>query len=138
MAEHGHERHEPGSASDQKERPAVVDVPGEVTADRASQLQRVTDSELVGQVGRDLALVDALDGDGESAVFWRRGDGVGALGLVAVPGRQADVDVHAGQVARPVGDLDHDGRGLGGLLVALSDGPLPPQEGTSLGCQSPQ
>ena len=62
----------------------------------------------LGQVGRDLAVVDALDGQLEPRVLGGGGDRVGALRLVAVLGGQAHVDVLAGDVAGPAGDVEHD------------------------------
>ncbi len=63
MAEHRHQGHDAGAAGDQQQRPAVRDRPGEVAADRTAQLQRIAGPQLLGQVGRDLAVVEPLDGN---------------------------------------------------------------------------
>ena len=78
-------------------------LPDEVAADRARAARSGRRRELVGEVGRDLAVVEPLDGELEAAVLGRRGDRVAALRLVAVLGGQPDVDVLAGAVAGPVG-----------------------------------
>ena len=74
----------------------LVASPGEVAADRAPQLELVARAKLLGEVGRDLAVVDPLDRQRDAGVLRRRGDRVGALRLVAVIGGKADVDVLAG------------------------------------------
>src|SRR5438093_159451 len=64
---------------------------------------------LVGQVWRDLTVVDALDREREMRVFRRRGDRVRALGLIAVLGGQANIDVLARDVARPIRYFEDQG-----------------------------
>jgi hypothetical protein len=61
-AGHGHQRHDARPAADQQDGLRFVRVPGEVAADRASQLQRVAGGEDLGQVRGDLAVVEPLDG----------------------------------------------------------------------------
>src|SRR3954471_16406793 len=61
VAQHRHERHESRAAGDEQQRAAVLDAPGEVPADRAAELELIAGADLVGQVRRDLAVVDALD-----------------------------------------------------------------------------
>ena len=56
MAQHRHERHEAGAAGDEQERPAVLDAPREVAADRAADLELVADDELLDEVRGDLAV----------------------------------------------------------------------------------
>ncbi len=96
-------------------------VPGEPAADGAAHLELVARLGGPGQVGRDLAVVEALDGQlnhGElgAAVCWRPGDRVAALRGVAVGGGELDVDVLPGQVAGPAGDLEEQRAGGRGLV----------------------
>jgi hypothetical protein len=49
--------------------------------------------KLVDQVGRDLAVVEALDRELDARAVGRRRDRVASLRLIAVFGRQANVDV---------------------------------------------
>ena len=100
VAQDRHQRDDSRAAADEQQRAAGRGVPDEVAADRAAQLELVAGPELVDEVGRDLAVVQALDGERERGVLGRRGDRVAALRLVAVLGRQPDVDVLAGAVAR--------------------------------------
>ena len=53
MAQHRHERHEAGAAGDEQERPAVLDAPREVAADRAADLELVADDEVLDEVRGD-------------------------------------------------------------------------------------
>jgi hypothetical protein len=122
VAQHRHQRHEPGAARHQQQRPAVLDAPREVAADGAAQLELVARAQLVGEVGRDLAVVDALDGQRQRRVLRRGGDRVGALRLIAVLGGQAHVDVLARHVPRPAGHLEPDRHRLPRLLDDLAHG----------------
>jgi hypothetical protein len=131
VAQHGHQRHHPRPAGDQQQRPAPVRLPDEVAADGPAQLELVALAELAGQVGRDLAVVEALDGQLDPRPGGGRGDRVGPLGLVAVLGGEADVDVLAGQVPVPVGHLQGQGDDPVGLGPDLGDLGQPP-------AQSPQ
>ena len=101
VAQHRHQRHEPGAAGDEQQRAALGGVPGEPAAERPAHLELVARPRLVDEVRRDLAVVEPLDGDRRAAVLGRRRDRVAALRLVAVLGGQADVDVLAGAVAGP-------------------------------------
>ena len=103
MAHDRHQRHEPRSPGHEQQRTAVLDVPHEVPADRAAQLQRITATELVGQIRRDLAVLEPFDRQRERCVLRRRGDRVRALRLVAILGGETDVDVLAGDVPGPAG-----------------------------------
>ena len=96
-----------------------------------AQLQRVAGGQYLGQVRGDLAVIQPLDGQLEPGRAGGRGDGVAALGGVAVLGGEPDVDVLAGQVAGPAGHVQDQGPGGGGLLAEL--GQLAGQPG-----QSPQ
>ena len=65
-------------------------------------------AQLLDEVRRHLAVVDALDGQLERVALGRRGDRVRALRLVAVLGGQPHVDVLAGAVPRPPGHVEHE------------------------------
>jgi hypothetical protein len=56
---------------------------------------------LAGEIGRDLAHVDALDGERHAGTFGFGCDRVAALRLIAVFGRQSHVNVLASLMARP-------------------------------------
>ena len=74
-------------------------------AGRAAHLQLVTRLDDVGQVGGHLAVVQPFDEQLDQRVAGRGGHRVRALGGVAVLGGQADVNVLAREVPRPVGDV---------------------------------
>ena len=61
VAQHRPERHDPGAAGDEEQRPTAARLPDEVPADRASELEPVAGLQLVGEVRRDLAVLDPLD-----------------------------------------------------------------------------
>src|SRR6266853_1866178 len=73
-----------------------------------AQLDLVARLELIGQVGRDLAVADAHHRELEPAAVWRRCDRVAALCLVAVAGGQPDVNVLPGAMPSPAGDIESD------------------------------
>src|SRR5205807_3683024 len=56
-------------------------------------------------------------------------DRVAALGLVAVPSGQPDVDVLAGEVTRPIRDVEQKARHARRLMDELDELGLSPQEG---------
>ena len=78
----------------------------------------------VNQVRRDLSVLEPLYREGEVLVLRRRGDGVATLRLIAILGGEPDIDMLAGEVARPpeaaedeaahprrfIEDLDHLGK----------------------------
>ncbi len=103
MAEHRHQRHDPGPACHEEQRPRQRGVPDEIAADRAAHLDPVADDRDVVEEGRDLAVLDPLDGQVDLAAALRlRGDRIAALDAVAVGGRETKVDMLAGAMARPV------------------------------------
>jgi hypothetical protein len=128
VAQHRHQRHEPGSARHEQQRAAVGRAPREVPADRAADLELVARPHLAGEVGRDLAVVDPLDGQLEPRALGRRGDRVGALRLVAVLGRQAHVHVLAGGMAGPAVDVERERHGRRRLLDDLAHARDAPDE----------
>ncbi len=91
----------PEPPRDEQQRASLRRLPDEVAADRTAQLDPVAGPELVGEVRRHLAVVEPLDRELDASAVGRRGDRVAALGLVAVLGRQPDVDVLAGAVPGP-------------------------------------
>ena len=125
MAQHRHQRHEPRPAADEQQRAAVGDRPRERAADRPAHLELVADLHDLGQVGRDLAVVDPVDRDRRSRVLGRARERERALRLVAVGRGQADVEMLAGAVAVPVGDLEHE-RLRAAATPRSSRGPAPP------------
>ena len=119
MPQHRAERHDARAAGEEEQRAAGRGLPDEVAADRAAQLELVAGTELVDEVGRDLAVVEPLDGQDEVLVLRGRGDRVAALGLVAVLGRQPDVDVLTREMAVPVGRIEDDAAHVGRLVEDL-------------------
>src|SRR5437867_2421073 len=91
----------PGAAGDQQQRTARWSLPDEVAADWSAELERVTRPELVGQVRRDLPVVEPLDGQEQLGVLGTGRDRVAALRLIAVLGGEPDIDVLPGVVAGP-------------------------------------
>lgn len=71
-----------------------------MTPDRSTQLELIPGAAHLSGTGT-LPVVDPLDRQRQSRVLGRRGDRLGALGLIPVLRRQANVDVLAGEVARP-------------------------------------
>jgi len=61
-----HQRHKTRAAANQQQRPAVLHAPCERAADRPAHLEAVARPQLADQVGRDLAVVDSLDGQLEA------------------------------------------------------------------------
>jgi hypothetical protein len=93
--------------------------PHEVAPDGTAQLQDVVPPHLVGEVRRHLTSVEALHGQVQLGKLGRGGEGVAALGHVAVLGREPDDHVLAGQVSWPawhVEDQPVDPRGLRPIL----------------------
>jgi hypothetical protein len=101
-------------------------------------LQFVARAQLPGEVRRDLPVVDALDRQRDLRILGRRRDRVRALGLVAVLGRQAHVDVLTGDVPGPVGDVEHERLGVRVLGHRLAHGGQAPDDRRSRQGQSLQ
>ena len=97
-------------------------LPDEVAADRSAKLELVTRSELVDEVGGDLSVLEALDGQDEVVVFGAGRDRVAALGLVPVLCGEANVDVLAGAVPGPGGRVEHEALGPSRLIDELDHG----------------
>src|SRR6202011_6107269 len=106
--DHRHQRCDARSAGDEQQWTALGWLPDEVAANGTAELDLVAWLELVSEIGGDLTVVDADDGQLEACAVWRRCDRVAALRLVAVFGGQADVDVLPGAVSGPAGDVDGD------------------------------
>ena len=106
--DHRHQRSDAAPAGEQLDGVTGAWLPHEVAADRPTQLDPVPRHQVLDEKRRDLALVDELHGDLDSVSVLRSGDRIGALRLVAVFGGEADVDVLAGAVAGPSGDIQHD------------------------------
>jgi hypothetical protein len=137
VTHHRHQRHEPRSAGDEQQRTAVLAAPDEVPADRAAQLQLITATELVGQIRRDLAVLEPLDRQRDRCVLRRRGDRVRALCLVAVLGGQSHVDVLTGHVSGPGGHVEHQRLRAGRLDDHVFDGGALPRDPCRRHGQSP-
>ena len=60
VPEHGHEGDDSRAAGHELDRTWQRGHPGEIAANRSPQLEAITRARLVGQVGRDLAIVDPL------------------------------------------------------------------------------
>jgi hypothetical protein len=68
-------------------------------------MKTVTDTKIVNEIWRNLAIIHALHGQIEQFVFGGRSDRIAALRLVAVFGRETNIDMLAGQVSLPIGDM---------------------------------
>lgn len=90
----------------ENERPAQRRIPDEVSADRAADLDPISnDGDVVEERG-DLAIWDSLHGDVERfRPLGLRSDGIAAFDAASVLGRQSQVDVLACSMWRPVRDL---------------------------------
>ena len=108
----------------------MVRRPHEVAADRPAQLELVAGAQLTGQVGRDLPVGDPFHREAQPIALAGARDRVAPLRLVAVFGRQADVDVLPWQVPGPARhaqrDLAHVRRLLGEVLDRREEPPQSP------------
>src|SRR5262249_13007238 len=124
----GHEGTIPRPTANEKERATSCNVPNEISADGTSQLEPVTRPQFVCEIRRDLALIDAFDGQHEVRDFGRRRYGIAALGLIAVLAGKPNVDVLARSVGRPFGDVQNETLDARRLRYDLADfGSLPSQ-----------
>src|SRR6266516_2985309 len=131
VTQHRTQRHDARAARDEQERAPERLLPDEVAADRPSQLELVTGTQLIGEIRGHLAVFESLHRQHEITVFGRGGDRVAALRLVPVLGGQANVDVLSGAVTGPSGCLEDDAANARSLFDQLDHvGQLP--------CQSPQ
>jgi hypothetical protein len=80
--------------------------PDEVAPDRTAQRQDVVAPYLVVEVRRHLTSVEALHRQVQLGNLGWGGEGVAALGHVAVLGGEADDHVLAGQVSGPAGHVE--------------------------------
>ena len=107
--------------------------PDEVGGERAADLDLVALDDDVVEVGRDLSVLEPVDGQLDLALVERRGgDRVGALRAVAVGRGQADVVVLARKVRHPHRQLDHERLDPRRLLLDRGDGPDLPSAGRAL------
>jgi len=127
MAEHRHQWADPRAARNQEQRASDGDVPDEVPADRAAELELVADAHLAREKWRDLTVVDALDGHGHAvADVRRRCDRIASLRLVSVVRSETDVDVLPCKMTGPIRHVhDHaaDSRGLVDEIGDFTDAP---------------
>src|SRR5919106_1272126 len=113
--------HDARATPGEQEWPALRGLPDEVAAYGATELDLVASAELVGQIRRDLAVVEAFDGQLDACAVRRRCDRVAALRLVAVLSGEAHVDVLPCAMSRPAGDVEGKGRGARSLRDDLDD-----------------
>src|SRR5215204_3069167 len=108
---------------------AVSGLPGKVPSDRPPQLQFISRHQHLGEVGRHRAIVQPVHRKHEPLVLRGGGYGVASLGLVAIGGGQPHVDMLAGLVPLPVGNVEHQtlgSRGLGHHLNHVREAPGKP------------
>src|SRR5918995_6670242 len=102
MAQDRHERRDPGTATNEQERTAMLRTPHEVTAERAADLDRVADLGNIVKEGRDLAIPEALDDElVEPLQPRRRRNRVASLYLVSIRRGEPDVEVLASREETP-------------------------------------
>jgi hypothetical protein len=127
VPDHCHERADAGAATHQKEWTAEFNLPDEVSSDWTAQLELVTLRKLVDQVRRNLPVINSLDGERDLVdIFWRGSDRITPLGLIAVLCGEANVNVLACPMTRPIRRGEHE-RPYAWCFVHASDKPsLPP------------
>src|ERR1700674_516681 len=108
VADHRHQRDDPGTPRDQQQRPIFACGPDKVPANRPAKLDPIPHSDLADEIRRYLAVAQPLDCQRDPRIFWWGGYRVAALSLVAIFGGKADVDVLPCEVAGPVGDVEDD------------------------------
>jgi hypothetical protein len=107
-ADHRHQRDDPRPATNEQQWAALGGLPDEVAANWPPKLDLIAGPELVHQVGRDLAVVEALDRELDASSVRRRRDRVAPLCLIAVRSGQADVDVLSGSMPCPGRNVERD------------------------------
>src|SRR6476659_878468 len=118
---HRHQRHDSRTAPDEEHGALGVRVPDEVAADGTAQLDHVPGTQLIREVGRDLTVLEALDGQIDPRTVGRRRDRVAALCLIAVVCGQPDVDVLTRTVSGPPRHVEGDRLRLTRLRRELDD-----------------
>src|SRR5262245_62543753 len=93
MPQHCHQRRDARASRDQEQRSAKCSSPHKVTADRPAHLEAVANTRLRGEIGRNLAVIDALHCEGELRRLRCRCDRITALRLVAVLRRQPNINM---------------------------------------------
>ena len=131
MTEHRAQRHDARASADEEQRAAERLLPHEVAADGTAKLELVAGTQLVDEIRRDLPVLEPLDREHELLVLGCRRDRVAPLCLVAVFGRQPDVDVLARAMPGPGGRLEHDAAHVRRLVDERA-------HGRELPAQSPQ
>ena len=119
VSEHGDQRDHTRTAGDAEG--GGVARPDEPAADRATEIELVPHLDDVGEVGRDLAVLEPFDIELDEWVRGRGRHGVGALGRVAVLGRQPDDVVLPWPVVNSVGDLEPEPDGPRCRMGDLAD-----------------
>src|SRR5215217_4602325 len=115
VTDYRHQRHHARPPTNQEERSAVCCLPGKIAPDRPPKLQLVSCHQHVGEVGRNLTVVQTVHREHELLVFRGGGYGVAPLGLVTILSSEPHVDVLACLVALPFGYLEHQALGSRGL-----------------------
>jgi len=99
----------PGTAADEKHGAARIRIPDEVAPDGAAQLEPVFPRARPGQIGRDLPVVDPLDGQFDPEGRRQETRSNSSAGLISVVSGQTNVDVLTGPVTGPVPDVEGEG-----------------------------
>ncbi len=96
VAGHRHEWHHAGPATDQQERPAILNGPDEMPADGTTQFDLVANRRDIMEEGGYLAVVQPFDGELNClATLGRRCDRIAALRLITIRCAQPYVDMLA-------------------------------------------
>ena len=77
----------------------------QLASSRRREEAEITYTQFIYKVGRDLPVLQAFHCQGEMLILWRRGNRVASLRLVTVFGCQTEVDMLAGTVTLPAGDI---------------------------------
>src|SRR5690606_32795506 len=107
-ARHRDEWDDTGAAGDQLHGLGLSRPPNKPTAERASELDIVSEFELVDEKGGDFTVWQAVDGQFDLLARSGTGDGVGAHGLIPVRCGEPHIDVLSGIAAWPVGHSERD------------------------------
>src|SRR5215475_7868791 len=103
MAKHGHQRCDPRTARNETEWTARHAGPDKIAADGAAQLEAIAHAKFIEEIRRNFTIFYALNGQHEQFIAGWRCDRIAALGLIAVFGRESDIDMLTGQMSWPTG-----------------------------------
>src|SRR5262249_20344599 len=78
------------------------DRPNKIAADRSPQFELIAGAKVLDEVWRDFAAIHTLHSQSEQIVFRGRSDRIAALRLIAVFGRETQIDMLPREVSLPI------------------------------------